>query len=67
MIELVLGIGAIVLVVIFIAIAMVLAYKVVIQHSETVVHHKAKNGDVRLDEIAPNYLKLTNLGYCSKN
>jgi len=67
MIELVLGIGAIVLVVIFIAIAMVMAYKVVIQHNETVVHHKAKNGDVRLDEIAEKYLKLTNLGSCSKN
>lgn len=67
MTELILGVGAIVLIVILIVIAMFLAFKVVIENNETIVHHKAKNGDVRLDEIAGHYLKLTNLESCNKN
>lgn len=67
MLELFLGIGAIVLVIIFIAIAVHMAFKVVIQNNNTIAHYKAKNGDVRLDELASHYLKLTNLGSCNKD
>ena len=64
MTNLILGIGAILAVVIVLIITMVLAFKVVIENNQPVAHRKAKNGDVKLDEIArksKKYLKLTNL------